>query len=121
MVTRVEKPPQPELLADIRAKIKEAFDTGYNKRTADEAEQRQRAVAAVASLGCFDANGHNGFSWAEIAGFCLLNKNRIHNDWEAKKFLPSVAERLADPSYAISAREAPILRRISQTWFNGQI
>ena len=121
VVARVEKPPQPELPEDIKAKIKDAFDAGYAKGHADECEKRQRAVAVVASLGGFDAAGHNGFTWAEIAGHCLLNKHRIRNGWEADQFLPSVAERLADPSYRISAKEAPILRRIFQTWFNGQI
>jgi hypothetical protein len=121
VVARVKKPLQPELPEAIKEKIKQAFDAGYARGHAEEFEKRQRAVAAVASLGGFDVHGHNGFSWSEIAGHCLLNKHRIHNDWEANKFLPSVAERLADPSYAISAREAPILRRIFQTWFNGQI
>jgi hypothetical protein len=121
VVARVEKPLQPVLPAVIQAKIKEAFDAGYAKRTAEEVEQRQRAVAVVTSLGGFDPNGHNGFSWREIAGHCFLNRHRIRNDWEANKFLPSVAERLASPRYALSEKEAPILRRIFQTWFNGQI
>ena len=102
-------------------KLKAAFDAGRARGLAEEAEKRQRAVAVVASLGDFDADGYNGFSWAEIAGHCLLHKVRIRNDWEANKFLPSVAERLANPTYEISSREAPILRRIFQQWFGGTI
>jgi len=42
VVGRIEKPPQSVLPAVIQAKIKQAFDAGYNKRTADEG----RAAAA---------------------------------------------------------------------------
>jgi hypothetical protein len=50
----------------------------------------------------------------------MLNKHRILNDWEVN-FVQSLADQLSNPYYEPSAKQAPIVRRIFQQWFNGKI
>ena len=116
VVERIEIPPVSD------EEMQKIFDAGYAERVSDEAEQRHRAVAVVASLADGEVgDGINGYSWREIAGHCLANRQRIRSRWESDRFIPSVAERLANPHYKLSDKEAPILRRIFQTWFSGKI
>ena len=116
LVERLETPP---LSHDEMQKI---FDAGYAKRCADEAEQRRRSAVAVTSFATGDVgDGVNGYSWKEVIGHCLVNKQRIRNAWEAN-FVESVAEQLASSHYSKpTEKQAPILRRIFQSWFDGKI
>ena len=102
--------------------LKRVFDAGRTQGRAEELAQRQRSVVALASLASGDVDeGHNGYSWHEIVGHCVLDKERIRNNWEAN-FVQSVAEQLAVSPYSVvTAKQAPILRRIFQSWFNGKI
>ena len=101
--------------------MQKVFDQGRELGRSEVVDQRQRAAAAVASLvNSNDANGHNGYSWREIVGHCLLNQHLIRNDWEAN-FVESVAEQLAHPYSTLTQKQTPIVRRIFQTWFRGNL
>jgi hypothetical protein len=113
-------PDEAAMREQLKAEARKIFDAGYAKRVADETEQRQRSAGAIASL-TTAGEGHNGYSWREIVGHCVLNQHRIHNGWEANTFIPSIAAQLTDPSYEVSAKQAPIVRRIFQQWFHGEI
>ena len=112
LVERVKQAPVTE------ADMQKVFDAGYAKRRTDEAELRCRGVARRGNI---IRDGVNGYSWTEVASYCALNKQRIHNRWEAN-FVESVAEQLAFSRYATpSEKQAPILRNIFLNWFNGTI
>jgi hypothetical protein len=104
------------------ADMLEMYNNGYRDCAKAIEQQRRNALAVTAprAPGAIDA-GFNGYSWREIIGYCVLNKHRISNDWEANTFLPSVADQLSNPYYELSAKQMPIVRRIFQQWFNGKI
>ena len=119
---RIEAPAISEeaIREKIKDEAKKIFEAGRAKGRAEEIESRQRGVVAIASLAnSNDDKGINGYSWREIVGFCLLNKNRIHNVWEAN-FIESVAGQLANPYSSLTAKQTPIVARIFRSWFNGR-
>jgi hypothetical protein len=124
VIARIKTPPLDEdaMREQLKSEARKIFDVGYAKRVADEAEQRQRAIAVTTPPANGDVGeGFGGYSWREIVGHCVANRHVIRNTWEAN-FVASVAERpafirLGKPT----ENQAPILRRIFQSWFNGKI
>jgi hypothetical protein len=105
--------------------MQQIFNAGRAQGRAEEIEQRQRSVAAIGIAASFAdgdvGQGINGYSWREIVGHCVANKHRIRNTWESN-FVQSVAGQLAASYYSKpTEKQAPILHRIFQTWFNGTL
>jgi hypothetical protein len=119
LVERLKTPATPPLSQDD---LREAYNIGYQDCAKEIEQRRIRAIAVTAPRPPGDIGaGYNGYTWREIIGHCVLNKHRILNDWEANTFIPSVADQLSNPFYTLSAKQAPIARRIFQQWFNGKI
>ena len=101
------------------------LDHGREQGRIEVIEQRRQAMAAVGAPSPF-ANGEvgegvNGFTWREIVGHCVANRQRIRNAWESN-FIESVAEQLAGSYYnKPTEKQVPIVRRIFMHWFGGQI
>lgn len=119
---RIEAPPISDeaIREKIKDETKKIFEAGRRKGRAEETESRQRGVVAITSLSNNNDKGVNGYSWREIVGFCLLNKARIHNDWEAN-FIESVAGQLANPYSSLTTKQTPIVAQIFRSWFNGKM
>jgi hypothetical protein len=119
LVERLKTPATPPLSQDD---LREAYNIGYQDCAKEIEQRRSSAIAGTAPRTPGDIGaGYNGYSWREIVGHCVLNKHRILNDWEANTFIPSVADQLSNSYYTLSAKQAPIARRIFQRWFNGKI
>jgi hypothetical protein len=116
LVGRIQAPPLSQ------DDLKEAYDLGYQDcaKAIEQARRNALAVTTPRTPGDIGA-GYNGYSWREIVGHCALHRYRILNDWESNIFIPSVVDQLKNPYCRLSSKQAPILQRIFERWFGGQI
>ena len=119
LVERLKTPATPPLSHDD---LREAYSIGYQDCAKEIEQRRSSAIAVTAPRTPGDIGaGYNGYTWREIVGHCVLNKHRILTWSEAEDFVQSLADQLSNPYYEPSAKQAPIVRRIFQQWFNGKI
>jgi hypothetical protein len=90
------------------------IECGRETERQEEAERRRQSENALTTVAPFAddvGTGVNGYTWREIAGFCLDRKHCLRNSGEVR-FVEGIARKLANPFFKPTPNQAPWLRDI---------